>query len=183
MHQPSESSELLEGAVTRILEGIRVIELGTMITAPLAGMMLADLGADVIKVERPDGGDPFRSFPWRTLAARISSRSIATSAVSRWIFRQMTARPRSRQLLSWAPMCFWKTSGKGVVDRLGFDAAGDAAKFSKAGLVLDHRFWSRRALCLIGPLTMPSPAHCPVLPVLWSIPRRRRRAGRRYRTT
>jgi crotonobetainyl-CoA:carnitine CoA-transferase CaiB-like acyl-CoA transferase len=39
-----------------------VIELGTMITAPLAGMMLADLGADVVKVERPDGGDPFRSF-------------------------------------------------------------------------------------------------------------------------
>ena len=33
-----------------------------MITAPLAGMMLADLGADVVKVERPDGGDPFRSF-------------------------------------------------------------------------------------------------------------------------
>jgi crotonobetainyl-CoA:carnitine CoA-transferase CaiB-like acyl-CoA transferase len=43
------------------LAGIRVIELGTMITAPLAGMMLADMGADVIKVERPEG-DPFRSF-------------------------------------------------------------------------------------------------------------------------
>lgn len=32
-----------------------------MITAPLAGMMLADMGADVVKVERPEG-DPFRSF-------------------------------------------------------------------------------------------------------------------------
>jgi crotonobetainyl-CoA:carnitine CoA-transferase CaiB-like acyl-CoA transferase len=48
--------------VTEVLKGVRVIELGTMITAPLAGMMLADLGADVIKVERPDAGDPFRSF-------------------------------------------------------------------------------------------------------------------------
>jgi formyl-CoA transferase len=48
--------------LTEVLKGVRVIELGTMITAPLAGMMLADLGADVIKVENPQGGDPFRSF-------------------------------------------------------------------------------------------------------------------------
>jgi crotonobetainyl-CoA:carnitine CoA-transferase CaiB-like acyl-CoA transferase len=43
------------------LTGTRVVELGTMITAPLAGMMLGDLGAEVIKIER-EGGDPFRSF-------------------------------------------------------------------------------------------------------------------------
>lgn len=48
--------------MTEVLKGVRVVELGTMITAPLAGMMLADLGADVVKVERPDAGDPFRSF-------------------------------------------------------------------------------------------------------------------------
>jgi crotonobetainyl-CoA:carnitine CoA-transferase CaiB-like acyl-CoA transferase len=42
-----------------LLEGIRLIELGTTITAPLAARLLADMGADVIKVERPDG-DPFR---------------------------------------------------------------------------------------------------------------------------
>jgi crotonobetainyl-CoA:carnitine CoA-transferase CaiB-like acyl-CoA transferase len=36
--------------------------MGTFITGPAAGMLLADLGADVIKVEQPVTGDPFRSF-------------------------------------------------------------------------------------------------------------------------
>ena len=43
-----------------MLSGVRVVDLGTVITAPLTGMILGDLGADVIKVERPEG-DPFRS--------------------------------------------------------------------------------------------------------------------------
>jgi crotonobetainyl-CoA:carnitine CoA-transferase CaiB-like acyl-CoA transferase len=44
-----------------VLKGIRVVEQGTFITGPCAGMMLADLGADVIKVESLDG-DPYRSY-------------------------------------------------------------------------------------------------------------------------
>ncbi|WP_163264175.1 CaiB/BaiF CoA transferase family protein [Chelativorans alearense] len=48
--------------MTKILRDIRVVEMGTYITGPAAGMHLADLGADVIKVERPDAGDPFRAF-------------------------------------------------------------------------------------------------------------------------
>ncbi|MEJ8572019.1 CoA transferase [Microbaculum marinum] len=48
--------------MVKILRDIRVVELGTYITGPAAGMHLADLGADVIKVERPETGDPFRAF-------------------------------------------------------------------------------------------------------------------------
>jgi formyl-CoA transferase len=47
---------------SKLLNGVSVLELGTMISAPVAGMMLADIGADVLKVEHPKGGDPFRNF-------------------------------------------------------------------------------------------------------------------------
>jgi crotonobetainyl-CoA:carnitine CoA-transferase CaiB-like acyl-CoA transferase len=47
--------------MTPVLSGIRILEQGTFITGPCAGMMLADLGADVIKVESP-AGDPYRSY-------------------------------------------------------------------------------------------------------------------------
>lgn len=46
----------------RMLSGFNVLDLGTFITAPYAAMLLAELGADVVKVERPEGGDPFRWF-------------------------------------------------------------------------------------------------------------------------
>ena len=47
------------------LQGLRVLELGQLIAGPFAGKMLADFGADVIKVEPPGSGDPLRK--WRML--------------------------------------------------------------------------------------------------------------------
>ncbi|MET0748231.1 MAG: CaiB/BaiF CoA-transferase family protein [Rhizobium sp.] len=44
------------------LSGIRVIELARVLAGPWAGQMLADLGADVIKVENPEGGDDTRQW-------------------------------------------------------------------------------------------------------------------------
>ena len=44
------------------LSGIRVIELARILAGPWAGQLLADLGADVIKVENPDGGDDTRKW-------------------------------------------------------------------------------------------------------------------------
>ena len=45
-----------------LLSGVRVLDLSTVIAAPFAAGLMADFGADVIKVEQPDGGDPFRKL-------------------------------------------------------------------------------------------------------------------------
>ena len=48
--------------MAKVLSGVKVVEMGTFITGPAAAMHLGDLGADVIKVEKPGTGDPFRAF-------------------------------------------------------------------------------------------------------------------------
>ena len=49
------------------LEGILVADFSRVLAGPFATMLLGDLGADVVKVERPDGGDDTRAWgpPWR----------------------------------------------------------------------------------------------------------------------
>ena len=47
----------------RPLEGIKIIEMCQIAAGPFCGMLLADMGADVIKVEHPSGGDGMRQWP------------------------------------------------------------------------------------------------------------------------
>lgn len=55
------------------LDGITVLEFANYVSGPYAGMMLADLGAEVIKVETPKGGDPFRSWGAADYSATFGS--------------------------------------------------------------------------------------------------------------
>ncbi|QII07290.1 CoA transferase [Rhodococcoides fascians A25f] len=61
------------------LEDIRVLELGNFIAAPTAGRILADFGADVIKVERPRTGDELRNWRLRAGDTSLLFRSVARS--------------------------------------------------------------------------------------------------------
>jgi crotonobetainyl-CoA:carnitine CoA-transferase CaiB-like acyl-CoA transferase len=65
------------GTAARPLENFRVIELGTMVAGPFCGRMLADFGAEVIKVEMASGD------PVRTMGKRVDGKSLYASSIFR----------------------------------------------------------------------------------------------------
>jgi crotonobetainyl-CoA:carnitine CoA-transferase CaiB-like acyl-CoA transferase len=100
------------------LAGMRVIEAARFVTGPYACQMLGDLGADVIKIEDPDGGDPFRS--WGTgdgyapqfVAFNRNKRSLTLD------LREDRGRDAVRALLRTADV-FVENFRPGVTERLG----------------------------------------------------------------
>ncbi len=86
--------------MTQPLAGIRVLEQGTFITGPCCAMTLADLGADVIKVETPGTGDPYRNFRGGLYSAHFQAynrgkRSITLNlkdAADIAVFRELVAQ-------------------------------------------------------------------------------------------
>lgn len=80
--------------MAQCLEGIRVLDIATVIAAPFAAGLLADFGAEVIKVEMPGRGDAFRSNGtfkgWSFLS--VGHRWGATRKQSHWISIMKRAR-------------------------------------------------------------------------------------------
>ena len=102
------------------LHGLRVLELGHIVAGPTASMILADLGADVVKIEHPDGGDQARRMPGAGSGYYFfnrNKRSVAIdlkSALGKALFLSL-ARTSDVCLDNYAP---------GALERLGlgFDA-------------------------------------------------------------
>lgn len=103
------------------LEGIRVVDLTRILAGPFCSMFLADMGADVVKVEDPDGGDPIRAqgegardgmSPYFASFNR-NKRSIALD------LRSDDGRAVLRRLIGRADVLV-ENYRPGVLDRMGF---------------------------------------------------------------
>src|SRR6202023_2004713 len=71
MTQGSTPSERRSDPGPRPLAGLRVLEMGTLIAGPFAARLLAEFGAEVIKIESPGEGDPLRT--WRYVDPRTGT--------------------------------------------------------------------------------------------------------------
>ena len=58
--------------MSRPLQGIKVVDFSTLLPGPLCTLLLAEAGAEVIKVERPGGGDEMRSYTPRVGADSVN---------------------------------------------------------------------------------------------------------------
>src|SRR5215510_12945650 len=102
------------------LSGVKVIEVGLNLAGPLVGEILAGLGADVVKIERPAGGDDARgwgppfvhgaSMPFHSM--NRNKRSVAID------FKDPAAMARLHQLIAEGDI-FIQNLRPGVADELG----------------------------------------------------------------
>ncbi len=95
-----------------IFTGIRVLSLAEQYPGPYATLLLADLGADVVQIERPNGGDPARAYPAIYKALARNKRSACIDLKSEDGKAQLRALVRSADVLieGYRP---------GTMDRLG----------------------------------------------------------------
>lgn len=112
----------------RPLEGLKVLDFGVYVAGPFATMLLADLGAEVIKVENASG-DPTRRLEMQFLGSQRGKRSIAIN------LRDARTRPVLEELVRWADIVHhnMRLSGAG---RLGIDYA--SLKAVNSDVIFSH---------------------------------------------
>jgi crotonobetainyl-CoA:carnitine CoA-transferase CaiB-like acyl-CoA transferase len=96
-----------------LLDGLRVLDLSAFVAGPLAAQVLADLGADVIKVEPPEG-EAMRAAAYAVAACQRGKRSLALNIAA------PEARPVVERLLQWADVVLHNFR-VGVAERLRVD--------------------------------------------------------------
>ena len=103
------------------LDGLLVADFSRVLAGPLCAMTLGDLGADVVKVERPDGGDDTRAWgpPFAGRGLDLLPRaSTATSARSRSTSATRATVALARELVARAPTSLIESFRPGTMDAL-----------------------------------------------------------------
>jgi crotonobetainyl-CoA:carnitine CoA-transferase CaiB-like acyl-CoA transferase len=109
----------------RLLEGVRVLDLSRMLAGPYGSMLLADMGAEVIKIEDPDGGDPMRGMGPPFLPDGESAYFLAINRNKKSVALDLT-REAGREVffdLVRSADVVWENFRPGVMARLGCDHA------------------------------------------------------------
>jgi crotonobetainyl-CoA:carnitine CoA-transferase CaiB-like acyl-CoA transferase len=113
--------------VPSALEGLLVVDFTRVVAGPACTQTLADFGAEVIKIENPDGGDDTRSYEHADLAGE-SAAFVSLNRNKRGIALDLTkpaARDVARELIARADVVVENFSG-GVMERFGLDYASVA---------------------------------------------------------
>ena len=131
----------------RALDGVKILAFEQVLSGPFATCLLADMGAEVIKVERPGVGDVIRSlgFGRRKDFLPVMSGSIATSAASRSMSRKKKAEPILQELAKRSDIFFENYApGRGRSVRPWLRETERAQ--SAADLLLSFRLWPGRSV-------------------------------------
>ena len=107
--------------MAKVLGDVTVLEMGTFITGPAAGMLLADLGAEVIKIEHPEGGDPFRAFKGELYSPHFQTYNRNKKSIT--LNTKTAADLAALDRLVAEADIFIQNFRPGVAERLGVDAA------------------------------------------------------------
>jgi crotonobetainyl-CoA:carnitine CoA-transferase CaiB-like acyl-CoA transferase len=104
-----------------LFEGVRVLDLSRMLAGPYGSMLLADMGAEVIKIEEPDGGDPMRVMGPPFLPDGESAYFLSINRNKQSVALDLTT-PAGRQVfldLAARADVLWENFRPGVMQRLG----------------------------------------------------------------
>ncbi len=105
----------------KLFAGVRVLDLSRMLAGPYGSMLLADMGAEVIKIEDPDGGDPMRVMGPPFLADGESAYFLAINRSKKSVALDLT-RDAGREVfydLVRRADVVWENFRPGVMERLG----------------------------------------------------------------
>jgi CoA:oxalate CoA-transferase len=109
----------------KLFEGVRVLDLSRMLAGPYGSMLLADMGAEVIKIEDPDGGDPMRMMGPPFLPDGESAYFLAINRNKKSVALDVS-RERGREVLYDLVRqadVIWENFRPGIMDRLGLSYA------------------------------------------------------------